>query len=554
MKITFGNIVDQRRATVPFVTALSWILVPITAVESYLTSSVFIEVTIAGIICALLGTVISRTMGQLTVGRSMSGVLLMAQISLLVANGGVWQLDLHMAYFAALALLIVYADWVVILAAAATVAIHHLVLSYFIPLAVFPSQDSASLGRVMVHAVILIVEAATLIWVCVNLNNIFAVSGSALARAEASAREAKEMNGIADAARQAQALSEEEQRGASQRAIEGERALVVQSIGKAISRLAAKDLNYRMPEEIPDAYRKLQVDFNIAIGKFENSLIQVRSSANEVRSGSISILKASDDLAHQSETQSATLEETVAAINEITAAVQQTAVGTKNARDIVSSAKSDAERSDSIVRQTIGAMEKIKASSHQIDQIIGVIDDIAFQTNLLALNAGVEAARAGDAGRGFAVVAAEVRSLAQRSAVAAKEIKTLISASSSQVLEGVSLVAETGRTLERIVTRISELKTVVTDIDNAAGEQAIGLKEVNTAMNEMDKVTQRNAAMAEEATAASQSLNIESEMLEKLIAEFQVAREPSSTIPSESMKMAPGGYAMGPKPRRLLAS
>jgi methyl-accepting chemotaxis protein len=553
MKITFGNIVDQRRAAVPFVTALSWILVPITAVESYLISSVFIEVTIAGVICALLGTLTSRAMGQLTIGRSMSGVLLMAQISLLVANGGVWQLDLHMAYFAALALLIVYADWVVILAAAATVAIHHLVLSYFIPLAVFPSQDSASLGRVMLHAVILIVEAATLMWVCVNLDNIFAVSGIALARAEASARDATEMNGIADAARRAQALSEEEQRGASRKAIEGERALVVNSIGKAISRLAAKDLNYRMPEEIPDAYRKLQVDFNLAIQIFENSLIQVRASANEVRSGSISISKASDDLAHQTETQSATLEETVAAVNEITAAVQQTAVGTKNARDIVSSAKSDAERSDSIVRQTVGAMEKIKASSDQIGQIIGVIDDIAFQTNLLALNAGVEAARAGDAGRGFAVVAAEVRSLAQRSAVAAKEIKTLISASSSQVLEGVSLVAETGRTLERIVMRISDLDTVVTDIDNAANEQAIGLKEVNTAMNEMDKVTQRNAAMAEEATAASQSLNIESEMLEKLIAEFQVARE-QSTIPSETRKLFRGVYATEPEPRRLSAS
>ena len=483
----------------------------------------------------------------------MSGVLLMVQISLLVANGGSWQLDLHLAYFATLALLIVYADWVVILAAAATVAFHHLVLSYFIPHALF--QDSANLGRVMLHVVILTIEATTLVWVCVNHNNIFAVFRSALlAQAEASSREAKEMNAIAIAARHAQGLAEEEQRGASLKAIDGERALVVNSLGKAISRLAAKDLNYRMPEEIPDAYRELQVDFNVAIKELEDFRTRVKSGAYAVFSESTSISKASVDLAHQIETQAASLEGIVITINEITTNVEQTAAGIKNAHDIVSSAESDAERSDSIVRQTIAAMEKIKASSHQIGQIIGVIDDIAFQTNLLALNAGVEAARAGDAGRGFAVVAAEVRSLAQRSAVAAKEIKTLISASSSQVLEGVSLVAETGRTLERIVTRISEINTVVTDINNAANEQATGLKDVNIAMNEMEKVTQRNAAMATEARDASQSLSAESEMLRRNITEFRVGQERSSPVRSESKKIDPDAYAMGPKPRRWLAS
>ena len=164
----------------------------------------------------------------------------------------------------------------------------------------------------------------------------------------------------------------------------------------------------------------------------------------------------------------------------------------------------------------------IEKSSQQIGQIIGVIDEIAFQTNLLALNAGVEAARAGDAGRGFAVVASEVRALAQRSAEAAKEIKSLISTSTTQVGEGVQLVAETGKSLDRIMAKVAEINTVVSDIAAGAQEQATGLQQVNTAVNEMDKVTQQNAAMAEQATAAGRSLAQEAEELSSLVGQFQL--------------------------------
>jgi methyl-accepting chemotaxis protein len=549
MKIIFNSIEDQRRAALPLITGLTWVLVPLMGLGSYLNSGEYIAVVIAGVICASCGTIASRVMGQLTLGRSLSGVVLMAQISLLVANGGAWQIDLHMAYFAALALLIAYSDWVVIIAAAATVAVHHLALSYFIPLAVFP--ESASLTRVMLHAAILIVEAATLIWVSVSLNHIFAISGRALVQAEASAKEANEMNAIVSAAQKAQAVAEQQQRDAARLAIDGERAQVASSIGKAISRLAAKDLTYRMPDEIPDAYRKLQQDFNAAISAFEASLIEVGSTADRVFSASIIIAKASDGLARQTESQAATLEETVAAISAITVAVQLTAVGTKNAYDTVSSVKSDAEQSDLIVRRTVSSMEKIKASSQQISQIIAVIDEIAFQTNLLALNAGVEAARAGEAGRGFAVVAAEVRALAQRSAEAAKEIESLISESSSHVLEGVSLVAESGKTVERIAKRIAEINLVVTDINNAARDQAVGLKEINVAMKEMEKVTLGNAAMAEEAKSAGQALNRESETLERLIAEVQVTKDRSPSIRPEAKSAASSALVKRSKAQRL---
>jgi methyl-accepting chemotaxis protein len=189
---------------------------------------------------------------------------------------------------------------------------------------------------------------------------------------------------------------------------------------------------------------------------------------------------------------------------------------------VVNEAKADAERSGPVVNDTVTAMQKVETSSKQISNIIGVIDEIAFQTNLLALNAGVEAARAGDAGRGFAVVATEVRALAQRSADAAKEIKALISASGAQVKAGVRLVGETGQALTRIAGQVGRLSALVGHIARSAQEQANGLGQVNAAITQMDQVTQQNAAMMEEATAASHALVGEAEELSQLVAQFRV--------------------------------
>ena len=209
--------------------------------------------------------------------------------------------------------------------------------------------------------------------------------------------------------------------------------------------------------------------------------------------------------------------------------MKKSAEGASHARQVVAAADEDAKKSAVVVRQAVEAMDAIAKSAQQIGQIIGVIDEIAFQTNLLALNAGVEAARAGDAGRGFAVVASEVRALAQRSAEAAKEIKALISTSTTQVDHGVKLVAETGKSLERIMAQVAEINDVVAEIAAGAQEQATALDEVNTAINQMDQVTQQNAAMVEQSTAASHSLSQETEQLSGLVGQFQVGGQATTS-------------------------
>ena len=214
----------------------------------------------------------------------------------------------------------------------------------------------------------------------------------------------------------------------------------------------------------------------------------------------------------------------------------------------MSTAKVDADKSGEVVREAMSAMTAIDKSSKQISQIISVIDEIAFQTNLLALNAGVEAARAGDAGRGFAVVASEVRALAQRSADAAKEIKSLISASTTQVDQGVSLVTQTGKALERIVAQVVEINAIIVDIASSAQEQATGLQQVNSAVNQMDQVTQQNAAMVEETTAASHSLVAETAELAKLVGHYQTRAAPDAGLRAELKKVAPHAFPDARKP------
>ncbi len=325
--------------------------------------------------------------------------------------------------------------------------------------------------------------------------------------------------------------------------IAGEQQKIVAHVGAGLKRLSEGDLTAVISNDLDGAYSPVRDDFNRALENLRGVMGAVLQATTALRSGSDEIASASDNLSRRTEQQAASLEETAAALDQITATVKRSAEGARQAFDVASGARSEAQRSGRVVQEAVAAMHDIQESAGKISSIIGVIDEIAFQTNLLALNAGVEAARAGEAGRGFAVVAAEVRALAQRSAEAAKEIKALILASTEQVNRGVGLVGETGKALNAIIERVAEIDGLVSEIATSAQEQSTGLSQVNSAVNQMDQVTQQNAAMVEEATAAASQLRGEAGNLSRLVGRFRIGGGPPAAAPATHARMPPAAGA-----------
>jgi methyl-accepting chemotaxis protein len=297
---------------------------------------------------------------------------------------------------------------------------------------------------------------------------------------------------------------------------------VVAALGEGLKKLSDGDLESDLTHSFPPDYEELRANFNLAVSSLRVAVGAVTQNVESIRSETSEITTAADDMSRRTERQAATLEQTAAALDELTSSVRSAAEGADAASRMSADAKSNAQQGGDVASRAVQAMDEIKTSSQQISKITSVIDDIAFQTNLLALNAGVEAARAGEAGRGFAVVATEVRALAQRSSDAAREINTLISNSADQVQQGVDLVDRTGSALSAIVSSVSEISERVADIASSAREQSAGLNEINVAVNELDHVTQQNAAMFEETTAASHALTAEADALAKAVAKFHI--------------------------------
>jgi methyl-accepting chemotaxis protein len=321
-------------------------------------------------------------------------------------------------------------------------------------------------------------------------------------------------------------------------------ATATSNLAGGLQRLSTGDLTFQLSEPFARDFESLRSDYNAAADQLRQTLAAVAEATGSVDSGTREISLSADDLSKRTEQQAASLEETAAALDEITTNVANASKRTDEARLLAKQANESAVQSGIIVANAVEAMHKIENSSQQISSIIGVIDDIAFQTNLLALNAGVEAARAGEAGKGFAVVAQEVRELAQRSAQAAREIKGLIRNSSDEVEGGVKLVSQTGDALKTIESYIVEINRHMEAIATSAREQSIGLSEVNMAVNQMDQVTQKNAAMVEESNAASATLATEVGRLRSLVSQFQL----EMTEATDAVRKAgDSSLATGPK-------
>jgi len=422
----------------------------------------------------------------------------------LVIHAARGQAEAHFAVFAFLAVTIVYRHWLPVLAGAGTIAVHHLSFNYFQQWGWGPiCFTEPGLGRVFEHAAYVVVEAGILMLMAQRARADFA-AGEELSRL---AERLTGSDGTVDFAAAATAGS-----------------------GGA------------------PATRKMQE----ALRRIEASIATVRASTDSIQTASREIASGNVDLSTRTEQTASNLQQTASAMEQITVTVRHSSDSAAQANQLAHSASAVAERGGSVVAQVVATMDEITTSSRKIADIIGTIDGIAFQTNILALNAAVEAARAGEQGRGFAVVASEVRSLAQRSAEAAREIKTLIGSSVERVEAGSRLVADAGSTMTEIVASVKRVTDIIGEVSASAGEQNKGLGQVNQAVTDLDRMTQQNAALVEQSTAATHSLSEQADRLSQAVSAFRLGHgpvlAPRSAAPSSPPKAAATAVATASRP------
>lgn len=534
-----------------------WALVPLVAITAWFAGH---PATIAiGIVSTLLAGAGTLSWSWDRTGlstRITSTVVLCGQVALLVfaCEGTRYQIDMHMAFFAGLAITTAWCCWRAILTATAVVAVHHLLLNMVYPLAVFP--DGAEFPRVVVHALILLAEAGALVWLALRLESALRVADSATDAALANEARESEVRREAAQSDERRVLVEDQLLAAVETVVEAARrgdfsvrapaalelgrlASLVQGIDeltstcegflnetdRALSALAEGDLTARMATGFEGRLAGVAANFNRSTETLGQALTAVAQSAAATHRAADDILSATRDLSGRSESQAASLEETSATVEEIAATVRHTAEMVSGAARKARATAENADAGVAIAARAVEAIDRVDEQAKKIADIVGVMDGLSFQTNLLALNASVEAARAGEGGRGFAVVATEVRRLAQQSADAARDVRVLIGDTKLHVDEGVKLVREAGVSLNAISGDAGAVAQVFADISEAAREQSQGIGDVERALQQMDALTQDNAQAAARTAAAGDGMAETAKTLEQLTTRFRIGGE-----------------------------
>lgn len=551
-----GKSLDEtRKAAVRSLLAISWAMFFVVAGAAVLAGNSILPIALSSAVASALGTMALRADGA--TARSCVALSLVAQAIILTAAmaGHSWQVDTHMVYFAALAALIPLIDILAVLLAAALIVVHHLSLSILLPALIFPSEDMwTNVERVLFHGAVVIVEVVFISFAILTRHRLdsqgesdrqgladaghaarLALTNAELARSEAldakNQAETAAQEAIAATTRaEAEALRASEADLAARKASEQEAAkriedeqrlkAVVDALRVALYRLSNRNLTARIEQPFEHAYEDLRRDFNKATAVLFSAMEDVFAASQDIGSQTNEIANATEDLSRRTEAQAASLAQIASTVVSLLESVQNAASFARVAHAEMNRTHCDVEATASLVMQAVEAMNGIERSSVEIRKIIQVIDEIAFQTNLLALNAGVEAARAGDAGRGFAVVASEVRSLAQRASDAALDIKSLIETSGNNVKQGVEIVSRTGEALSAVLTSVGGISGQVSAIANVSQEQSNSLGQITSALKDLDRVTQQNAALSEETTAASQNLRAGTQTLVGAVAGF----------------------------------
>ncbi|CUH78476.1 methyl-accepting chemotaxis sensory transducer [Tropicibacter naphthalenivorans] len=460
-----------------------FMLTPVPALVAWgAGNSVVITVVASGVMLgiALLAVRLKSFVADLTLVAVLVGLPMLITAA---ASGQFWQIDMHMLFFVQLAVVSMLGRQSLLLWSAGLTAVHHVALTVFFPLLVYPTTDLwTDVIRTALHAVVVVFETGTLAVIIANRNEVLGQVNEA----------AEEQSRQAELASQARAKAEAAESSASE---------VMSLLSDRLRRLADGDLTCAINRELEPEFEEMRADFNIAVSTLRGAIAETADTARTFDSEATALSGATNDLSTRTERQAHEITETTTTFNQMTETIRSTAKKASDASEAANGANSRAEKSREITGKAMEAMRGIEASSGEIARIIDLIDDISFQTNLLALNAGVEASRAGVSGKGFAVVASEVQQLAQKTASAASGIRDLIVESEVRVNEGVELVSAAISSLEEIRAAVHKTSAFNAEISEQSAQQTAALDQLNSTIAAFDGNTQSAAAMSEELAA-----------------------------------------------------